>query len=142
MSQAKSGDTVRVHYTGKLDDGTQFDTSVERDPLKFELGSGQLINGFDVAVEGMQVGENKTVRIEADDAYGQRDEQLLQNIPKDALPEDLNPSVGMPLQAQGPDGQTVKLLVVAVEDETITVDGNNPLAGEALTFDIELVEIV
>ena len=142
MTQAKAGDTVRVHYTGKLDDDTQFDTSAGRDPLEFALGSGQVISGLDKAVEGMAVGENKSVRIPVEEAYGPRQEQLVQEVPKSALPEDIQPSVGMPLQARGPEGQVMRLVVTGVAEESFTVDANHPLAGQALNFDIELVEIV
>lgn len=142
MSQAKAGDTVRIHYTGKLDDGTQFDSSAGREPLEFAVGSGQVIPGFDKAVEGMTVGDNKSVRIPADEAYGPRHDELVQEVPKSALPGDIQPSVGMLLQAEGTGGQVMKLIVTAVADESITVDGNHPLAGQALDFDIELVEIV
>ena len=141
MSQAKSGDTVKIHYTGTLDDGTQFDSSAGRDPLEFELGGGQVIPGFDSAVEGMAVGESKNVRIEPDQAYGERHEQLVQQVPRSALPDDLEPQVGMGLQSQSPDGQVMMLMVTEVADESITVDANHPLAGQALNFDIELVEI-
>ena len=142
MSEAKSGDTVRIHYKGELADGTEFDSSAGRDPLEFQLGSGQVIPGFDKAVDGMSVGESKSVTIEADDAYGQRHEQLVQDVPRTALPDDMEPAVGMHLQTQSPDGRMMQLVVTDVADETITVDGNHPLAGEALTFAIELVEIV
>ncbi len=141
MSQAKSGDTVRIHYTGKLNDGTQFDSSSGREPLEFALGSGQVIPGFDNAVDGMKVGDSKTVTIPPEQAYGQKHEQLVQEVPKSALPPELKPEVGMQLQSQAPDGQTMQLMVTEVADETITVDGNHPLAGQDLTFDIELVEI-
>ena len=141
MSQAKSGDTVKIHYTGTLDDGAEFDSSAGRDPLEFELGSGQVIPGFDKAVDGMAVGESKNVRIEAEDAYGQRHDQLVGVVPKTALPEDLTPEVGMALQSQSEDGQVMHVTVVDVSDESITVDGNHPLAGQALSFEIELVEI-
>ena len=142
MATAKSGDTVRIHYTGTLDDGTQFDSSSGREPLEFALGGGQVIPGFDSAVDGMTVGENKNVTIAPDDAYGQRHEQLVQRVPRDILPEDMEPAVGMQLQSQSPDGQTMNLIVTEVLEETITVDANHPLAGQALTFAIELVEIV
>ncbi len=141
MSQAKSGDTVKIHYTGTLDDGEQFDSSAGREPLEFTLGSGQVIPGFDNAVDGMAVGETKTVNIPAEDAYGPRHEQLIQEVPKNALPDDLEPEVGMGLQAQGPDGQFMDLTVTDVAEESVTVDGNHPLAGQALNFDLELVEI-
>ena len=142
MTQAKSGDTVRIHYTGTLEDGTQFDSSSGRDPLEFALGGGQVIPGFDSAVDGMAVGDSKTVTIQPDDAYGQRHEQLIQQVPKSALPEDMTPEVGMALQSQSPDGQTMNLVVVGVEEDSITLDANHPLSGQALTFEIELVEIV
>ena len=141
MSQAKAGDTVRIHYTGTLDDGTQFDSSAGRDPLEFTVGSGQVIPGFDKAVEGMAVGDSKKVNIPAEDAYGPRHDQLVQEVPRDALPDDLEPEVGMGLQAQGPEGQVMDLTVTAVAEDSITVDGNHPLAGQALNFDLELVEI-
>jgi peptidylprolyl isomerase len=142
MTQAKSGDTVRIHYTGTLDDGTEFDSSAGRDPLEFALGGGQVIPGFDSAVDGMAVGESKSVTIPPDEAYGQRHEQLVQQIPRTTLPEDMEPAVGMQLQSQGPDGQVMNLAVMEIVDDSITVDANHPLAGQALTFAIELVEIV
>lgn len=142
MTQAKSGDTVRIHYTGTLADGTQFDSSAGRDPLEFALGGGQVIPGFDSAVDGMSVGESKTVTIEPDQAYGERHDQLVQSVPRSALPDDMEPAVGMHLQSQSPEGQIMDLVVIEVDDETITVDANHPLSGHALTFDIELVEIV
>ena len=142
MSHAKSGDTVKIHYTGTLDDGTQFDSSAGRDPLEFQVGSGQVIPGFDKAVEGMAVGDSKNVRIEPDEAYGPRHEQLVQEVDRSLLPDDLDPREGMTLQSNSPDGQTMQFMVTAVAEETITVDANHPLAGQALSFDIELVEIV
>ncbi len=142
MSEAKTGDNVHIHYKGTLDDGTEFDSSAGRDPLEFQLGSGQVIPGFDKAVEGMSIGDKQSVRIEATDAYGERHEQLIQAVPRTALPEDLNPEVGMPLQSRAPDGQVMNFVITEVTDESITVDGNHPLAGFALNFDIELVAIV
>jgi peptidylprolyl isomerase len=141
MNQAKSGDTVRIHYTGKLSDGTEFDSSEGRDPLEFSLGSGNVIPGFDDAVDGMSVGDEKTVTIPPEQAYGPKHEQLIQDVPKAALPPDLSPEVGMRLQSRTPDGRTMHLVVTDVADESITVDGNHPLAGEDLTFDIKLVAI-
>ena len=141
MSHAKPGDTVRIHYTGTLTDGTQFDSSSGRDPLEFTLGSGQVIPGFDKAVHGMAVGDSKSVNISASDAYGPRHEQMVQEIPKSALPADLEPAEGMSLQARGEDGRVVNLTVTQVGNDAITVDGNHPLAGQDLNFDIELVEI-
>ena len=142
MGQAKAGDTVRIHYTGTLDDGTQFDSSSGRDPLEFSLGGGQVIPGFDTAVSGMSVGESKSVTIAPEDAYGERHEKLLQQVPRATLPDDMEPAVGMQLQTQSPDGQVMNLVIAEIADDTITVDANHPLAGFALTFAIELVEIV
>jgi peptidylprolyl isomerase len=142
MKQAQAGDTVRIHYSGTLDDGTQFDTSEGSDPLEFAVGSGMVIAGFDKAVEGMAVGESKSVKIPPEEAYGPRHDQLVQEVPKTALPDDIAPAVGMQLQGKSADGQVMNLVVTDVKDEEITVDANHPLAGEELTFDIELVEIV
>ena len=142
MTIAKSGDTVRIHSTGTLHDGTEFDSSSGREPLEFALGGGQVIPGFDSAVDGMSVGENKTVTIQPEEAYGERHEQLVQEVPKSALPDEIDPAVGMHLQSRSPEGQVLNLVVTDVADDSITVDGNHPLAGQALTFDIELVEIV
>jgi peptidylprolyl isomerase len=141
MSKAKSGDTVRVHYTGKLEDGTQFDSSAGKDPLEFSIGAGEVLPAFDSAVEGMAIGDSKSVNIEAAEAYGRRHEQLIQDVPREHLPDDMQPAVGMQLQAQGQDGQPIKLVVTEVKKETITVDGNHPLAGKDLDFDIKLVDI-
>ena len=141
MSQAKQGDTVKIHYKGTLADGTEFDSSEGREPLEFELGSGQVIPGFDNAVDGMTVGDSKNVRIESADAYGERHEQLIQEVPRTALPPEMEPEVGMALQSQAPDGQVMNLVVTGVTEASITVDANHPLAGQALTFEIELVAI-
>jgi len=141
MSQATAGKTVKIHYTVTLENGSQFDSSEGRDPLEFQLGSGQVIPGFDKAVEGMTVGESKTVSIAPEDAYGPRNEQAIQEVPKSALPDDLVPVEGMMLQAQNQNQQPVQLTVTAVGDETITVDANHPLAGKTLNFKISLVEV-
>ena len=141
MSQANTGDKVSIHYTGTLEDGSRFDSSEGREPLQFELGSGQVIPGFDKAVEGMTVGETKTVTIPPEDAYGPRNEQAIQSVPKSALPPELEPQVGMNLQAQNQNQQPIQLTVVAVEEDSITVDANHPLAGKALNFEINLVAI-
>ena len=142
MKQAQAGDTGRIHYSGTLNDGTQFDTSEGSDPLEFAVGSGMVIAGFDKAVEGMAVGESKSVKIPPEEAYGPRHEQLVQEVPKSALPDDIAPAVGMQLQGKSADGQVMNLVVTDVGEAEITVDANHPLAGEELTFDIELVEIV
>ncbi len=141
MSHAKAGDTVKIHYTGTLDDGTQFDSSAGRDPLEFELGAGQVIPGFDQAVEGMSVGESKSVAIPADQAYGEHHPQMVQEVPRTALPPDLEPEVGMGLSARNQDGSEIQLTVTEVSEDKITVDGNHPLAGKVLNFDLELVSI-
>lgn len=141
MAQAKSGDTVRIHYTGTLDDGSQFDSSQGRDPLEFTIGSGQVIPGFDKAIVGMSVGDNKVVAIAAEDAYGERREEMVQEVPKSALPSDMDPVEGMALQARRDDGDVIDLRVIAVGQDNITVDGNHPLAGKALNFAIELIDI-
>ena len=141
MSKAKSGDTVQVHYTGKLDDGTQFDSSEGREPLEFSLGEGEVLPGIENAVEGMAVGDSKSVKIEADDAYGRRHEQLVQEVPRAQLPDDMKPEVGMRLQAEGQDGKPINLVVTEVSDETVTVDANHPLAGHTLGFELQLVAI-
>jgi peptidylprolyl isomerase len=140
-SQAKAGDTVKIHYTGTLDDGTQFDSSAGREPLEFQVGGGQVIPGFDQAVEGMSVGESKSINIPPAEAYGERHEQMVQEVPKSALPEEIKPEVGQALSARNQEGQEMQLTVTEVKDESIVVDGNHPLAGKALNFDIELVNI-
>lgn len=142
MNQAAAGDTVRIHYTGTLTDGTQFDSSSGGEPLEFKLGGGEVIPGFDSAVNGMSAGDTKTVAIPPEEAYGVRHEQLVQEVPRSALPDEVTPTVGMQLQSQSPDGQLMLLVITEVTDDTITVDGNHPLAGQTLNFDIELVEIV
>jgi FKBP-type peptidyl-prolyl cis-trans isomerase 2 len=141
MAQAKSGDRVRVHYTGTLDNGVQFDSSIDRDPLEFTLGTGAVIAGFDQAVSGMTPGDSKTVTIPVDDAYGQRDETMVREVERSALPDDIDLEEGMQLQASGPSG-TIVFTVTDFTDEMVTLDANHPLAGYELTFDIELIEIL
>lgn len=141
MSQAKAGDTVHIHYTGTLEDGTQFDSSAGREPLEFTVGGGQVIPGFDQAVEGMAIGESKTVNIAPEHAYGEHHAQMVQEVPKSALPDDMEPEVGQALSARNQDGQELRLVVTEVKDDAIVVDGNHPLAGKTLNFDIELVKI-
>ena len=142
MSTAKSGDTVKVHYTGTLSDGTQFDSSRGRDPLEFTIGSGQLISGFDSAVDGMTLGETKTVIIPSDQAYGEHNPEMMQVVPRSAIPDDIKLEEGMILSANGPQGQTLNFKVVEFDEEKVSVDGNHPLAGKDLTFDLELMAIV
>ncbi len=142
MAQAKYGDTVKVHYTGKLDDGTVFDASVNGDPLQFTIGSGQIIPGFEQAVVGMNPGESKTVKIPAEDAYGQRREDLVLEVEKSQLPEGLKPEVGLQLQSRQPDGRIIVLTIADISESHVTLDANHPLAGKDLTFDIQLIEII
>lgn len=142
MSKVTNTDTVKVHYTGKTDDGTVFDSSVERKPLQFTMGQGQLIPGFEKAVEGLAVGESTNVRIPADEAYGDVRPDMVVDIEKNQIPPDINPELGMQLQIQQPNGQPLGVTVKAITETHVTLDANHPLAGEALTFDIELVEIV
>lgn len=141
MSKAKKGDTVKVHYTGKLNDGSVFDSSENREPLEFQLGSGQLIPGFEKAVNGMTVGDSTTVTIPANEAYGDVNEELILSVEKDRLPADIQPEVGMQLQVQQPDGQPVPVVISDVTDSVVKLDANHPLAGKDLTFFIEVVEI-
>lgn len=142
MTTAKSGDTVRIHYTGTLSDGSTFDSSEGRDPLEFTLGTGQVIVGFDKAVDGMLVGENKTVNIPCDEAYGPSNPDARQDFPRDKVPDDVPLEIGTRLQLSGPSGQPIMVVVAEVTDETVVLDGNHPLAGQDLTFALELVEIV
>ncbi len=141
MSTAKLGDKVKVHYTGVLDDGTQFDTSLEREPLEFVIGEGMLIKSFEDAVIGLKTGENKNVHILARDAYGLRREDLIAEIPKSNIPDDIKLEIGLRLQMQTKDDQTMVLKVVEISEDKVTLDANHELAGENLNFDIELVEI-
>ncbi len=141
MSQAKKGDTVKVHYTGKLDDESVFDTSREREPLEFTLGEQQVIPGFEEAVEGMKLGETRTVKIPAEQAYGPHHEDMVVEVPREVFPADIEPKVGQFLQVRQADGQMFDVVVVAVSEDTVTLDANHPLAGKDLTFEIELVEI-
>lgn len=142
MTQAKHGDTVRIHYTGRLTDGTQFDSSDGREPLEFQLGSGQIIQGLDEQVQGMSVGDKQTVTIPADGAYGPHRPEGVQSVPRTQIPEGVDTSVGARLQATGSDGRAMTLTVVDTSDDAITVDANHPLAGKDLVFDVELVEVL
>lgn len=138
---AKQGDTVSVHYTGKLDSGDVFDSSRERDPLEFTVGEGQVIPGFDRAVEGLAVGESREVRLDVDEAYGRPREDLVVEVPRSQFPPQGDPEVGQQVQVQVAPGQNRIARITDVGDEAITLDLNHPLAGRALTFDVELVDI-
>lgn len=140
MTQATAGDTVQVHYTGTLEDGTVFDSSQGRDPLEFTLGAGNVIPGFDRAVEGMAVGESSTVTIAPEDAYGDHRAEMVQQVARTEIPSEIDLQVGMQLQASGPAGEMI-VTVVELSDENVTLDANHPLAGQPLTFELELVAV-
>jgi peptidylprolyl isomerase len=142
MTQAKRGDTVRINYTGRLADGTTFDTSEGREPLQFTLGAGQVITGLENRLEGMEVGSKDTVTIPADEAYGPRSEEAVQTVARTQLPKDIDVAIGTQLQARTPEGRVIPLTVVAADDNVVQLDANHPLAGKDLVFDVELVEIV
>jgi len=139
--QAKKGDTAQVHYTGRLEDGQVFDTSEGGEPLEFEVGAGNVIAGFDEGVRGMTTGDKKRIEIEADDAYGQRIEALVQQIAREGLNLGKEPEVGMQLGLQLPDGNEIPVTITEVTEDSITLDANHPLAGRKLIFDIELVNL-
>jgi len=142
MSLAKQGDKVQVHYTGKLDDGTVFDTSQQRDPIEFVIGQRQVIPGFEEAVVGMTPGDSKSATIPADQAYGPRRDEMVAEIGRDQLPEQIEPAVGLSLELHQANGQVIPTRIVEVSDSSVKVDANHPLAGRDLTFDLELVAIV
>ncbi|WP_106745706.1 FKBP-type peptidyl-prolyl cis-trans isomerase [Yoonia maritima] len=141
MSQAKSGDTVRIHYTGTLKSGETFDSSDGRDPLEFVVGSGQIIPGLDVAIPGMVVGDKKTVEIACADAYGETNSEARQSVPRGEIPDNIPLEIGTQLQMQTPQGQVVHVTVAEVTDAEVTLDANHPLAGKDLIFAIEMVGI-
>lgn len=141
MTQVKAGDTVAIHYTGTLLDGSTFDSSEGRDPLEFVVGSGQIIPGLDVALPGMAVGDKKTVQIECAQAYGPINPEMRQAVPREGIPPEIPLEVGTQLQMQTQTGQPLPVMVVEVDEATVTLDANHPLAGKDLTFDFELVRI-
>jgi len=142
MEQVKEGDLVRVHYTGKLTNGEQFDSSTGREPLEFTVGAGQMIKGFDDAMPGMSVGEKKTINILPGDAYGEKDEQAMIEFPKANIPADMKLEPGMQLQLRNENGQPFPVTIAEIKDDVVVLDANHMLAGKELVFDIELVEIV
>ena len=141
MTQVKTGDTVRIHYTGTLSDGEVFDSSEGRDPLEFTVGSGQIIPGLDTAIPGMTPGEKKSVPVPVDQAYGPIDPQNRQAVPRTEIPAEIPLDLGTQLQMQSPQGQVMPVTVVEVSETEVVLDANHPLAGKDLTFDIELVSI-
>ena len=142
MEQVKEGDLVRVHYTGKLTNGEQFDSSTGREPLEFTVGAGQMIKGFDDAMPGMSVGEKKTINILPGDAYGEKDEQAMIEFPKANIPADMKLDPGMQLQLRNENGQPFPVTIAEIKDDVVVLDANHMLAGKELVFDIELMEIV
>jgi FKBP-type peptidyl-prolyl cis-trans isomerase 2 len=141
MNQVKENNTVKVHYTGKLSDGQVFDSSEGKEPLEFTIGKGQIIPGFEKGLIDMKLNEKKTITIVKEEAYGDIKDDLKQEVKKSELPPDIKPEVGMALVSKSPDGQEMNLLVVEVKDDSIVIDGNHPLAGKDLIFDLEVVEI-
>jgi FKBP-type peptidyl-prolyl cis-trans isomerase 2 len=141
MQQVQNGDKIKVHYHGKLRSGETFDSSEGRDPLEFTVGSGQVIKGFDEGVKGMKVGDKKTVEIHVTDAYGEKQQEMMIEFPKDQFPADMNPEVGMQLMMSNGSGQQFPVTVAEVKDASIVLDANHPLAGQDLIFDLELVSI-
>ena len=141
MTEVKSGDTVRIHYTGTLADGSQFDSSQGREPLEFVVGSGQIIPGLDKALPGMTEGDKKTVNVPASEAYGKTDPNARQAVPREHIPADIPLEVGQQLQLQSEDGRVIMATVAEANEESVVLDANHPLAGQDLTFAIELVSI-
>jgi peptidylprolyl isomerase len=142
MAQAKAGDRVKIHYTGTLQDGTVFDSSLQGEPLQFTLGSGQVIPGFDEGVLGMALGETRTLHIPADQAYGPRHPEMAVQVDRKHLPPDLQPEIGQQLQVNREDGEVMVVLVTDISEQEVTLDANHPLAGHDLTFEVELLEVV
>ena len=141
MKEAQVGDLVRVHYTGKLQDGEVFDSSKERDPLEFTLGDKDLLAGFENGVVGMKPGESRSVTLEPENAFGDRREDLLLKLPKTEFPENITPSVGLQLKLSNASGDDMTVVITEVGEDSVTLDGNHPLSGQTVTFDIELLEI-
>jgi peptidylprolyl isomerase len=141
MAKVKNGDLVKVHYTGKLEDGTVFDTSDENKPLEFTIGEGKVIAGFEAAVIGMEPGESKTVQITAEQAYGPHQEKMVIVVDRKNVPENIDPKIDQVLQIRNNDGTTFNVRVTDVSEKSLTLDANHPLAGKDLTFDILLAEI-
>ncbi len=141
MSMPKDGDTVKVHYKGRLDDDTVFDSSEGRDPLSFDIGGGKVIPGFEEGIKGMSVGDKKTITIPPEEAYGPHNENMTAKVKKDQFPENITAEVGQQLQMQQPDQTTINVVITAIDGDEVTLDANHPLAGKTLIFDLELVAI-
>jgi peptidylprolyl isomerase len=141
MGKAKNGDKIRIHYTGKLEDGNVFDNSKERQPLEFIVGDGEVMPGIEKGVIGMEPGDTKTIEIPPEEAFGPKRKELLIEVPKSELPNQITPTLGQRLKMHDPDGDHIELIITDINEETITLDANHPLAGHTLFFDLELVEI-
>jgi len=141
LGQVKKGDKVKVHYTGKLEDGTVFDSSQDKQPLEFTIGEGQIIPGFEDGVVGMDIGDKKSLTIPPEKAYGDNRDDLIIEVNKTDIPENIKPSVGQQLQIKQPDGNVIGVTITGMADESVTLDANHPLAGKTLQFDVELVEV-
>lgn len=141
MSTVENGNTIKIHYKGRLNDGEIFDSSEGRDPLEFTVGGGQVIPGFDEGVKGMSIGDKKTIEIPCAEAYGEYRDDLAQDVPKDQFPPDLNPEVGQTLQVMQQNGAPMMVTVKEIKEAAVTLDANHPLAGKDLIFDLELVAI-
>ncbi|MEJ2100687.1 MAG: peptidylprolyl isomerase, partial [Desulfobacterales bacterium] len=139
--EAQAGDLVSVHYTGKLVNGEVFDSSKDRDPLEFTLGNQKLLAGFEEGVVGMKPGESKSVTLKPAEAFGDRREDLVVELPKDKFPEHIDPSVGLQLEMKNPSGASLAVVITEVGEDSVTLDGNHPMAGKTVVFDIELLEI-
>ncbi len=139
--KVKKGDTIKVHYTGRFDDGEVFDSSQGREPLQFKVGTGEIIKGLEKAVLGMQPGEKKNVTVNPEEGYGNYNKKLLMEMPKERIPEDISPEKGMPLQLVNKQGKAIPVVVTEILDKSVRLDANHPLAGKVLFFDLELVEI-
>ncbi len=142
MAEVKTGDTVRVHYEGSLEDGRKFDSSLDREPIELTVGSGQVISGFENAVVGMEEGDSRTVTVPPEEGYGPHDPNLLHKVDREQVPDEIDLQVGAQLQATDRQGQVIALTVADFDDSTVTLDANHPLAGQDLTFDVKVVEIV
>ena len=141
MDLAKDGDTIKVHYTGKLENGKVFDTSKDREPLEFTIGSDNMMSGFEKGVIGMEVGGTKTFTVLPEDAYGPRRDELIATIDKSEFPKHITPKIGLHLEIKHPEGGMMNLTIADMNEDTVTMDANHPLAGKILTFDVELVGI-
>ncbi|HPH98815.1 MAG TPA: peptidylprolyl isomerase [Chitinophagaceae bacterium] len=142
MQQVKAGNIVKVHYSGRLTDGSLFDSSEGKKPLEFQVGAGKVIVGFDNGVINMVIGEKKTIHIPVEEAYGPKNPQLIITVEKEKFPQDITPEVGMELSMTSKDGHPIPVVIKEVKEDSIVLDANHPLSGEALIFDVELVEIV